>query len=201
MKKIYFIFCCFLLVFPVLGKQNILILGDSLTEGYGIEIQKSYPAVLEKKINEIKGFDIKIINGGVSGSTSASGMSRLKWQLKNKIDILMLELGANDGLRGFDISETEKNLNEIIEYAKSKNVKVWLLGLYMPPNYGKKYTEDFMKMYQRIAKKNKIPHYPFLLQKIAGINQYNLADGIHPNELGHEMIAQSLVDFVKKNLK
>jgi len=199
MNKYLFFFLIFITT-NAFSNHHILVLGDSLTEGFGVEVSKSFPAVLEKKLNQDANIKVKIFNGGISGSTSASGLSRLKWQLKNKIDILMLELGANDGLRGFDITETEKNLDEIISFAKSKNVKVWLLGLYMPPNYGKKYTTDFMKMYERLSKRNKIPLFPFLLQNIAGKNEYNLSDGIHPNEKGHELIANSLVDFVKKNL-
>ena len=120
--------------------------------------------------------------------------------LEKKIDILVLELGANDGLRGLKIPETEKNLRKIIKIAKENKVKVLLLGLLMPPNYGKKYVTDFKNMYEKISRVEKIPLMPFILKDVAGITHYNQADGIHPNASGHEVIAKAVTDFVEKNL-
>lgn len=179
--------------------SRILFLGDSLGEGQGIGESPAFPKVVERILREKK-HDVVIINDGVSGSISASGLSRLKWQLKNKVDLLVLELGANDGLRGFKLKETEKNLKEIIAHAKSKNIKVLLLGVYIPPNYGIKYGQEFTNMYKNISKTEKIPLLPFLLKDVAGIKELNLPDGIHPNAKGHEIIGKNVAEFVAKNL-
>ena len=179
--------------------KHILFLGDSLTEGIGLNEDNTYPRILEKKLKE-RNHNVVIINGGISGSTTASGLARLKWHLKNKVDILALQLGANDGLRGLDLNVSKKNLLEIIKLAQEKKIKVILLGILMPPNYGKKYVADFEKMYAEIAAKQKISFYKFLLKDVAGNPLYNQADGIHPNELGHQKIATNLIEFMEKNL-
>ena len=181
------------------AQKRILILGDSLTEGMGVDEALTYPRVLEKKLRERKK-DVVIINGGVSGSTTSSGLTRLKWHLKNKVDVLAIQLGANDGLRGLDLNVSKKNLLEIIKVAEEKKIKVIILGVLMPPNYGKKYVSDFERMYQDIASSQKLSFYKFILKDVAGDPQYNLPDGIHPNELGHQKIANNLIDFVEKNL-
>lgn len=181
------------------GATNILFLGDSLSEGQGVDEEQSFPRLVEKSLRDRK-HDVIVTNGGVSGSTSASGVTRLKWHLKKKTDILVLELGANDGLRGIKLTETKKNLEEIIRYAKIKKVKVLLLGLLMPPNYGKKYTEEFEQMYKKIATAEKVAFLPFLLNDVAGKSELNLPDGIHPNPKGHEIVAKIVTDFVEKHL-
>lgn len=178
---------------------RILFLGDSLSEGQGLDEEQSFPRVVERNLKARK-YDVEVINGGVSGSTSASGLGRLKWHLQKPVDILVLELGANDGLRGLKLSETQKNLKAIITYAKSKKIKVLLLGLLMPPNYGKKYTADFENMYKNIGRDEKIPFLPFLLKKVAGVAELNLADGIHPNAKGHEIVAAEVTTFLEKHL-
>ena len=183
----------------VFASTHILFLGDSLSEGQGLDEEQSFPRLVERNL-KAKKHDVVVTNGGVSGSTSASGVTRLKWHLKKKTDILVLELGANDGLRGLKLSETEKNLNEIIKMAKEKNVKVLLLGLLMPPNYGKKYVNEFEEMYKKIASKSKVPFLPFVLNDVAGRSDLNLPDGIHPNAKGHEIVAKTVTDFVEKNL-
>ena len=182
-----------------IAQTQILFLGDSLSEGQGLDEELSFPRLVERNLKSKK-FNVAVINGGVSGSTSASGVTRLKWHLKKKIDVLVLELGANDGLRGLKLEETQKNLIEIIKHAKEKKVKVLLLGLLMPPNYGKKYVDDFEKMYSTIAKSEKVPFLPFVLNDVAGKSELNLPDGIHPNAKGHEIVAKSVTDFVEKNL-
>ena len=174
----------------------MIILGDSLTEGYGVAKDAAFPALLEKKLAEA-GKPWTIINAGVSGSTTASGISRMKWVFKTKPQVVLLILGANDGLRGLKVAESEKNLAASIEYAQSQKVKVILGGLYMPPNYGKEYTDDFKKMYQDLAKKYKLTFIPFVLEKVAGDAKYNQADGIHPNETGHKIIADNLFTVLK----
>lgn len=188
-----------LLSFNLLAETHILILGDSLAEGYGLDEAMAFPRVVEKKLNDKK-INVKVTNGGVSGATSASGIQRLKWHLKKPVDILLLELGANDGLRGLSVPDTKKNLQEIIKYGKEKKVKVMLLGILMPPNYGENYTKQFEKMYKQLASEEKIPFLPFLLDGVAGNPKLNLPDGIHPNQKGHEVIAEKVAQFLEKNI-
>lgn len=178
---------------------TILFLGDSLTEGLGVDEEQAFPRVLEKKLNS-DSYDVKIINGGVSGATSASGLSRLKWHLKKKTDVVVLELGANDGLRGLKIADTQKNLGEIIKLAQERKVKILLLGLMMPPNYGKKYTDDFKGMYVTLANTYKIPTLPSFLKGVEGVAAFNQADGIHPNIKGHVAIADNVYAFLSNEL-
>jgi acyl-CoA thioesterase-1 len=197
-----------LLFFSLLGfayaststKKTLVIIGDSLTEGYGISPENAYPALIEKKLNESK-INWKIINSGISGSTTASAQQRVKWALRGKPDMVLLSLGANDGLRGFKIEDIEKNLNQAIEILKKQKIPILLHQVFMPPNYGKQYTKDFSDIFPRVAKKNSIPLLPFLLKSVAGKKELNLADGIHPNENGHEIIAKEQFEELKKHLK
>lgn len=171
--------------------SRIVFLGDSLTEGYGVAKEKAYPALLERKIRNAK-LDWTVVNAGVSGSTSASAKSRLEWQLRKPPEILFLALGANDGLRGLKPEEMRKNLESAIAMARAKGVTVFLVGMMMPPNYGGPYREAFQKVFPEIAKKTKVRFVPFLLDGVAGDSSLNLADGIHPNEKGHAVIADHL---------
>lgn len=200
MKKLFLALLCWLSLQSIaFASTHILVLGDSLSEGYGLDEGQSFPRLVERNLRAKK-YDVTVTNGGVSGSTSASGVTRLKWHLKKKTDILVLELGANDGLRGLKLSETQKHLTDIIRLAKEKKVKVLLLGLLMPPNYGKKYVADFETMYKNIARTEKVPFLPFLLNDVAGKSELNLADGIHPNAKGQELVAKTVTEFVEKNL-
>lgn len=178
------------------SSKRLLILGDSLTDGYGVAKTSAYPAVLEKKIQS-SGKKWTVINAGISGSTSASAPSRLKWQLKNKPDLMILALGANDGLRGFDPKATEKNLAETIEMAQKEKVPVILAGMMMPQNYGAKYQKQFEQIYVDLASRYKLRRIPFLLDGVALDPKLNLADGIHPNEKGHEIIAEKVFSQIK----
>ena len=191
----------FLLIFTFssfsFAQKKLVVLGDSLTEGYGVAKEAAFPAVLEKKLHEAGKKEWTVINAGVSGSTTASGVSRMKWVFKSKPDAVILALGANDGLRGLKIEDSEKHLAQAIEYAQGQKVKVILGGLYMPPNYGKAYTDQFKKMYETLAKKYKVTFIPFILDKVAGNPKYNLADGIHPNEEGHKIIADNVFTALK----
>ncbi len=186
------------------GKQasndlTILILGDSLTEGYGISKEASFPKQLEILLNKkFPQKKTKVINAGSSGSTSASALSRLRWQLKAKLDVLILALGANDGLRGFPVSATKSNLKKTIELAKDNKIKVLLAGMKLPLNYGKKYRNDFEEIFKSLAKEENISFIPFLLKKVGGHSKLNLPDGIHPNEAGHKIIAKNLVPYMEK---
>lgn len=179
--------------------KRLVILGDSLTEGYGVAKDSAYPALLETLIRKA-GKSWTVINAGVTGSTTASGPSRMEWQLKNKPDLMILALGANDGLRGISLNETEKNLAKTIEQAQKAQVKVIIAGMLLPPNYGEGYRNRFSKMYVNLAKKYKIPKIPFLLEGVAGDPKLNQADGIHPNEKGHEIMAKSIFKSIQDQL-
>lgn len=198
-KKLILILGLFIFSNALFASTHILFLGDSLSEGIGLDEEQSFPRLVERNL-KAKKHDVIITNGGVSGSTSASGLTRLKWHLKKPTDILVLELGANDGLRGLKLEETKKNLIAIIKMAQEKKVKVLLLGLLMPPNYGKKYTEEFEAMYRNIAKTQKVPLHPFILKDVAGRTDLNLPDGVHPNAKGQELVAKTVTEFVEKNL-
>ncbi len=199
MKNILTIIVGLMLSFNLMAiEKTILILGDSLTEGEGVNEEQAFPRIVEEIL--IKKHKVKVINGGISGATSASGLQRFKWHLKKKVDILALELGANDGLRGLDLNKTKQNLKSIIAIAKEKNVKVLMLGVLMPPNYGVEYTSNFKKMYEDIVKEEKIPFLPFVLEGVAGVSKYNLSDGIHPNPAGHKLIAERVAKFLEGHL-
>lgn len=198
-QKLVLILGLFIFNTSVFASTHILFLGDSLSEGIGLDEEQSFPRLVERNL-KAKKHDVVVTNGGVSGSTSASGLTRLKWHLKKPTDILVLELGANDGLRGLKLEETKKNLTAIIKMAKDKKVKVLLLGLLMPPNYGKKYTAEFEAMYKNIAKTEKVAFHPFILKDVAGRAEFNMPDGVHPNAKGQELVATTVTEFVEKNL-
>lgn len=194
----YLLLVSFLVSASAFGK-TILFLGDSLTEGYQLAKEEAYPAVVEKELKKIDP-TIKVINGGVSGATSASGIRRLDWYLKAKPDIMVLALGANDGLRGLKISETEKNLSQAIEKGKSLGIKVIIAGMKMPTNYGEPYRTNFESMYPKLAKTHKIKLIPFMLEGVGGNSKLNLPDGIHPNAQGYIVIAKTMVNFLKDEI-
>jgi len=180
--------------------KSILFLGDSLTEGLGVSKEDAYPNLVEKLIENKLNKNILVINGGVSGSTTSDGLARLQWYLKKKPDLVFIALGANDGLRGLDLQQTQKNLEEIITYAQKANAKVLLAGMLIPPNYGAQYSARFKKMYEDIKEKYELKSMPFLLQGVAGKQELNQRDGIHPNEKGHEHIAKEVFMFLKDEL-
>lgn len=176
--------------------KKMVVLGDSLTEGYGVARESAFPALLEKKIQADKKA-WSVVNAGVSGSTTASAMGRMKWILRSKPDMILLCLGANDGLRGLKVEQSRKNLADAISFARANKIPIVLGGLYMPPNYGEKYTADFRKMYEGLASELKVPFISFLLDGVGGQAKYNLADGIHPNEKGHAIIADNVYKAIK----
>jgi acyl-CoA thioesterase-1 len=180
--------------------KRIVILGDSLTEGYGVSKENSYPTILENKLKE-KFPNLKIINAGTAGATTAIATSSLKWQLKNKPDMVLIALGANDGLRGIKVEATKKNLEKAIKLLQEKNVKVVLVGMKLPFNYGEEYRTSFEKMYSSLSKQYNTLYLPFLLKGVGGIKKYNISDGIHPNEEGHKIVAKTVYDFLINHLE
>jgi len=181
-------------------RETILFLGDSLTEGLGVNKEEAYPSLVQNLIKTNLNKEISIINGGVSGSTTSDGLARLKWYLRKKPSIILIALGANDGLRGLNLKKTQENLEEIVVNAKESGAKVLLAGMLMPPNYGPNYTQDFEKMYRDIQKKYNLKSMPFLLDGIAGKQEFNQRDGIHPNAKGHILIAKKVFEFLKDEL-
>lgn len=172
----------------------ILCLGDSLTEGYQINPDDAFPALLTRRLQEKFGPTATAINAGISGATSASGLSRLRFQMKatQKPTHLILALGANDGLRGLPVAAMKKNLNETIEFAQNNNMKVLLAGMKVPPNYGVGYAKSFEKVFKDLAQKHRVTLLPFLLDGVAAKAELNLPDGIHPNAKGHAIIVENV---------
>ena len=200
MKKFIIILFLITLQFANAKDYTILFLGDSLTEGLGVTKDEAFPKLVKILIQKELKKDISIINAGVSGSTTSDGLDRLKWYLKKKPSIVFLALGANDGLRGLDLKQSQKNLEEIIKYAQESGAKVLLAGMLIPPNYGPEYSENFRKMYEEIKDKYKLKSMPFLLDQVAGNKNLNQSDGIHPNEQGHKTIAKNVFEFIKEDL-
>jgi acyl-CoA thioesterase I len=176
----------------------ILFYGDSLTAGYGLSQEEAFPALVEKKLNKSDKI-AKVVNAGLSGETSAGGLTRLDWVIRQHIDVFVLELGANDGLRGLPLEQTEKNLQQIIDKVKEKypNVQIVVAGMMVPPNMGPEYTAKFRKIFPELAKKNNATLIPFLLEDVAGNEKLNLGDGIHPNPEGHKIVAENVVKVIE----
>lgn len=176
----------------------ILFFGDSLTAGYGLSTEEAFPALVEKNLNK-DGQACKVINAGLSGETTAGGLSRIDWILRQHVDVFVLELGGNDGLRGLPLDATKKNLQAIIDKVKAKypNVKIVVVGMMVPPNMGADYTNDFKKVFPEIAKKNNTTLMPFLLEGVAGNEKLNLPDGIHPNIKGHKIVAGNVAKIIR----
>ncbi len=181
-------------------KQKILILGDSISEGYGVAKDQAYPAVLQGLLDKA-GKNYEVVSASISGSTTASGPARLRWFLKQKPSLLILALGANDGLRGLNLQQSEANLQETMTIAKKADVRVILAGMQLPPNYGETYRQDFRNMFARLAKTQQADLIPFLLEGVGGVAELNQADGIHPNAKGHAVIAKTVFKSVQTILK
>jgi acyl-CoA thioesterase-1 len=182
------------------AKQVVLFLGDSLTAGLGVEPDEAYPQLLGAMLAQDGMTDVRIINGGISGSTSASALGRLKWYGKIHPSVLVLALGANDGLRGLTVREIENNLSEVITFAKTQGMTVILAGMELPPNYGDEYTHAFRQVYSDLAARHNVALIPFLLEGVGGVASFNQADGIHPNAEGHRRIAHHVYPVLKHHL-
>ncbi|MDP4262407.1 MAG: arylesterase [Bacteroidota bacterium] len=173
--------------------KTIVFFGNSLTAGYGIDESEAFPALIQTRIDSLK-LPYKVINAGLSGETSAGGKSRIGWLLRQPVDIFILELGGNDGLRGISASETSKNLQSIIDEVKTKypDVKIVLAGMKIPPSMGNTYASEFSAIYPKLAKQNKISLIPFILEGVGGESQLNQRDEIHPTAAGHKIIAENV---------
>jgi acyl-CoA thioesterase I len=198
------------LVTPIIGHRStavadedrprIVAFGDSLTAGLGVGAEQAYPARLQRLLEE-QGLRYRVVNAGVSGDTTASGLRRVDWVLKSRPDFVILELGANDGLRGLDLEQTKANLERIIQRCQEAGVTVILAGMKLPPNYGREYTMGFEAIYPAIAKQYRLTLIPFFLDGVAGSASLNQADGIHPTSEGYRIIADKVLLTVKPFLK
>jgi len=178
---------------------RIAVLGDSLAAGYGVKPEQSFPVRLEAAL-KAAGRAVTVLNQGVSGDTTAGGLERIDWMLADKPDIVLVELGGNDALRGTDPAVTERNLSAIVEKLKAAGVTVWLAGMLAPRNYGPEYAKQFDGLYQRLADKHGVPLYAFFLDGVAQDPTLNQGDGIHPNPAGVDVIVERILPFVTKNL-
>lgn len=181
------------------GPVRILVLGDSLAAGYGLPAQAAFPARLEARL-KADGYDVVAINAGVSGDTSAGGRARLDWALADRPDIVIVELGANDALRGLDPAMTRRNLDAILARLKGAGVRVLLTGMYAPPNFGRDYERKFKAVYPALAAKHGVAFYPFFLDRVAAVAELNQPDGIHPNERGVGVIVDLIAPYVVRLL-
>ena len=186
---------------PALAGPTVLFLGDSLTAGLGVEPEEAYPHLLGAMLARDGLADARVINGGISGSTSASAPGRLRWYARVKAEVLFLALGANDGLRGLSVAELAKNLETVIVEAKGQGMRVLLAGMELPPNYGEGYTAEFSRVYRDLAARHGLPLLPFLLEGVGGVAELNQADGIHPNAKGHRRIAAHVYPFLRDQLR
>jgi acyl-CoA thioesterase-1 len=195
----------FLVLLPVFQAHaqsapvKIAVLGDSLAAGFGVKPAESFPARLESAL-KAQGRNVTVLNHGVSGDTTAGGLDRIDWMLADKPDIVLVELGGNDALRGTDPKVTEKNLTAIVEKLKAAGVTVWLAGMLAPRNLGSDYVTAFDGLYKRIAEKYQVPLYPFILDGVAQDPSFIQADGIHPNPKGAQVVADRLLPFITKSL-
>ena len=190
---LYVLLVAIILIGAAPTPRVVLFLGDSITAGYGLDITQAYPALIQEKI-DAKNWPFKVVNAGQSGDTTAGGLNRVDWLLRSRIDVLFLELGANDGLRGLPAENVQKNLQAIIDRVKTKypEVRVVIAGMKVPPNMGRSYSEQFQSVFVSLAKKNNAPLIPFILEGVGGIRDLNLPDGIHPTARGHEIVAANV---------
>jgi acyl-CoA thioesterase-1 len=176
---------------PDAGRPRVVVLGDSLTAGLGLPREQAYPALLQQRA-DAAGLDYEVINAGVSGDTSAGGLRRLDWSLEGDVRVLILALGANDGLRGVPVAEMRRNLGAIIERARAREIAVILAGMEAPPNFGRAYIVEFHQAFPDLAKQYGVTFVPFLLEGVAGISSLNQGDGIHPTAEGARMVADTV---------
>jgi len=179
---------------------RVLALGDSLTAGYGLPAEAAFPAQLERALQEL-GYPVQVINAGVSGDTSAGGLARLDWALADKPQLVIIELGANDALRGLPPQQTRQNLDAIISQLKQEQITVLLTGMRAPRNLGPDYYTKFDALYPQLAAQHQVAFYPFFLQDVATVDSFNQPDGLHPNPAGVERIVNGLLPTLLPLLK
>jgi len=203
LRKFWPVFVCFVwfvVATDAAETKTLLFFGDSLTAGYGLEDPpaEAFPAIVQKKITAA-GLSWHVVNAGLSGETSAAGLRRVDWVLRQRVDVFVLELGGNDGLRGLPPSDTRANLQAIIDHVRRKQpgAKIVLAGIAAPPNMGADFTRSFASIFPELAQKNQLPFIPFLLDGVAGRPELNQPDGIHPNARGHALVADTVWAAVK----
>ena len=177
-------------------RPRIVAFGDSLTAGFGVPVEESYPAQLQRRLDAL-GYAYRVINAGVSGDTTAGGLRRMSWILTKKPDLVILELGANDGLRGLSVDQTQHNLRKIILRLQEAGVGIVLAGMKLPPNYGQDYTTRFEAMYRTLAREHHVPFIPFFLEGVGGASSFNQADGIHPTSEGYKIVVEHLLKILR----
>jgi len=184
------------------GNGVILFFGNSLTAGMGLDTEDAFPAIIQEKIDSL-GLEYQVVNAGLSGETTAAGKNRISWVLNQDVSIFVLELGANDGLRGVPLEETRKNLQAIIDTVRAKNpdTKIILTGMQIPPNMGNDYASGFSDIFPELAKTNDVYLVPFLLKDVGGIPELNQADGIHPTAAGQKILAANVWDILEPIVK
>lgn len=182
--------------------KTILFFGDSITAGSGVDEDDAFPALIQEKIDSL-GLDYEVINAGSSGETSAGGLRRIDWMMRRDIDIFVLELGGNDGLRGVDLSSTKENLQQIIDKVKVQqpDAEIIIAGMQVPTNLGEDYTTRFRNIFPELAEENNATLIPFLLEGVGGNEDLNQSDGIHPTEEGHKVVAQNVWEVLEPVLR
>lgn len=177
-------------------RPRIVAFGDSLTAGLGVQADESFPAQLQRRLDDLN-YPYRVINAGVSGDTTAGGLRRVSWILNNKPELVILELGANDGLRGLDVEQAKNNLRQIVERLRDGGATVVLAGMKLPPNYGEEYTTRFEAIYPALARDYHLPLIPFFLEGVGGASSLNQTDGIHPTKEGYEIIVEEVLKVLK----
>lgn len=188
------LFCALILASPLAAEtKTMLILGDSLTAGFGLDPDEAYPALLQKKIDRA-GLPWRVINAGLSGDTTSGGLRRIDWLLRQKIDLFIIELGGNDGLRGIPPAVSRVNLQAMIDRVRAKypSARIVIAGMQMPVNMGEEHRREFAAIFPAIAEANKAVLIPFLLEGVGGVPELNLPDGIHPTAEGHRIVAETV---------
>jgi len=176
---------------PLHAARTVAFLGDSLTAGYGLDPEEAYPALIQARLKD-QGLDWEVVNAGVSGDTTAGGLRRLDWLFRQRIDVLFLCLGANDGMRGLSVAAAEQNLRAIVDRAQRKGITVVLAGVQIPENYGADYRKQFGAIFPRLAREKKLAYLPFLLEGVAMRPELNQGDRIHPNAAGQRIVAENV---------
>lgn len=202
LRAIVLIFLLPVLLFGQESPKRILFFGDSITAGYGVGEEKAFPAFVQQKIDSLD-WNFKTVNGGSSGETSAGGLSRIDWMLRQPVSVFVLELGGNDGLRGIDLDATKKNLQKIIDKVEAKypDAAIVITGMQVPPNLGSDYTSEFKEIYPELAEENNAELIPYFLDELGGDSELMQSDGIHPTEAGHRLLAEKTWKVLKPILQ